>query len=419
MKAALVEISGDIPQKDIATRVLSGEVIIMRGCMSRTGLIGEMSAASLQGIEEVAGSEAAERIKREGFEKIHQRVGAEQIPILTDRVYEIVTRKAADWLKRMVPEVLGERSPFYFEREPNVRFLLPYGLSQTHRASYRQFAKAHGEGKITAHGPHRDSWLDCPDNAINVWIAVGPVRRGNGISVYPKRYRTDVRHTESGAIALDENPGRPINFELAPGDAVIFHGDQLHASELNRTDETRHVLSFRLTMDKPHFPNGHYHHYVYSSLAGGWGARFAELPANLALSYLATRLNWVRQALKSLLPKSRTVCEQLPQERDLLPNTSGTTPSMAISDLEVGSLYPISSKVCLARISCDHIVAFARLCPHEGADLSLGTLQDGQLICPWHNLRFDLRDGKSQCTGLMDLRMYKLTEKEGILTLED
>ncbi len=419
MKAALVEISGGIPQKNILTRVLSGEVIVLRGCMSRTGLIEEMSAASLQGIEEVAGSEAAERIKREGFQRIHQWVGAEQIPILTDHVYEIVTQKAGGWLLRMVPEVFGERTPFYFEREPNVRFLLPHGLSQAHRASYHQFAKAHGEGKITAHGPHRDSWLDCPENAINVWIAVGPVRKGNGLSVYSERYRTDVRHTESGTMAPDENPGLPINFELAPGDAVIFHGEQLHASELNRTDETRHVLSFRLTMDKPHFPNGHYHHYVYSPLARGWGARFAELPANLALSYLATRLKWVRQALTTMLPKSRMVCEQLLQDRSPFPNTSGTSQNIAVSNLEVGSLYPISSKVCLARISRKHIVAFARRCPHEGADLSLGTLQDGQLVCPWHNLRFDLHDGKSHCKGVGDLSLYKLSERDGKLTLED
>lgn len=406
-------------KKGLAERVLSGEIIIMRDCANRAGLIEEIRAASLEGIGRVAGREAADLIEREGFEKTHLWVEAEQIPMLTDRVYEIVARKAAGWLKRLVPEVFGERTPFYFEREPNVRFLLPYGLSQAHRAAFRQFSKAHGEGKITAHGPHRDSWLDCPDNAINIWIAVGPVQRGNGMSFYPESYRAHVRHTESGSIAHDENPGQPINFELAPGDAIIFHGDQLHASELNRTDETRHVLSFRLTLDKPRFPNGHYHHYLYSSLAEGWGAPFAGLPANLAWSYLATRLKWVRQVLATMLPNTRSVGEQSEQQRNSFHNASGTTRRMDISDLEVGSLRPISSKVCLARINRERTVAFARKCPHEGADLSLGTVHDGQLICPWHNLHFDLHDGKSHCSGLADLRMYKLSERDGTVTLED
>ncbi len=404
------------PPKNLASRVLSGEIFILRGVLNRQGLIEEMRAASLEGIEQVAGKDVSVLVRHKGFETIHQSLDSSQFPILTDKIYKIVAPKTADWLTSLAPELFGEETSIYFEREPNIRFLPPYGLSQAHRAEYRQFARQHGEGKITAHGPHRDSWLDCPDNAINVWIAVGPVRKGNGMSFFPERHQSEVRRTQSGAIAYDEDPGTPINFELTPGDAVIFHGDHLHASELNRTDETRHVMSFRLTMGKPHFPNGHYHHYLNLSLVPRWGTWFAGLPANLAWTYLATRMKWLRQALLARLPNLR---KAEGQQKESFTGTPENTRDMDLTDMEVGELRGISAKVCLARIKPDQIVAFARRCPHQGADLSLGRVQDEQVVCPWHNLHIDLHDGKSHCAGLADLRLYELSEKAGKVTLEE
>lgn len=34
------------------------------------------------------------------------------------------------------------------------------------------------------------------------------------------------------------------------------------------------------------------------------------------------------------------------------------------------------------------------LCPHMGASLADGALQDGVVTCPWHAWRFDIRDGR-------------------------
>jgi nitrite reductase/ring-hydroxylating ferredoxin subunit len=300
-----------------------------------------------------------------------------------------------------------------------VRFLIPHALAQAHREAYHQFAKAHGQGKITAHDPHRDSWLDCPDNAINVWIAVGPVRKGNGLSIFPECYADEVKRTDSGSISPEDSPGVPINFDLAPGDAVIFHGDQLHASELNRLDKTRHVLSFRLTVGKPHFPNKHYHHYVSLSLIKGWGARFAEVPANLKWGYLATRLGWIWREVAVLFRKPSETDGKAPRQDAAPARASEEGQRADASDLKVGSLRPISAQVCVARIDDERVVAFARRCPHAGADLSLGTLREGRIICPWHNLPFDLRDGKSGCKGVGDLRLYPLAESEGRLKLSD
>jgi len=39
------------------------------------------------------------------------------------------------------------------------------------------------------------------------------------------------------------------------------------------------------------------------------------------------------------------------------------------------------------------VVACARACPHEQADLGLGHVAAGRLFCPRHAASFDLRDG--------------------------
>jgi nitrite reductase/ring-hydroxylating ferredoxin subunit len=40
------------------------------------------------------------------------------------------------------------------------------------------------------------------------------------------------------------------------------------------------------------------------------------------------------------------------------------------------------------------LLAFEQACPHAGASLADGALHAGTVICPHHNARFRLRDGK-------------------------
>jgi nitrite reductase/ring-hydroxylating ferredoxin subunit len=36
-----------------------------------------------------------------------------------------------------------------------------------------------------------------------------------------------------------------------------------------------------------------------------------------------------------------------------------------------------------------------RRCPHQGAPLELGYLEEGCLVCPWHGCRFPLRSSEA------------------------
>ena len=85
------------------------------------------------------------------------------------------------------------------------------------------------------------------------------------------------------------------------------------------------------------------------------------------------------------------------------------------SSFPLGSLRPLSEKVCAARLGDGRILAFSRRCPHEGADLALGRLQGNRIVCPWHNLVLDLETGQSRCLTVRRLRSYPVrVEREHI-----
>jgi nitrite reductase/ring-hydroxylating ferredoxin subunit len=279
---------------------------------------------------------------------------------------------------------------FYFETSPNVRFHVPFDTTRGDRALFNDFTKKHGEGKLTAHGPHRDSWLDCPDNGVNVWIAIGRVRRGNGLTVYRNEYEGRQRYSGMGNIARDERLTQPFTFDLEPGDFVLFHTDQLHGSALNYTDETRFVISYRITFDRPHFPNGHYHSYCHSGLAGGPLRAAATLPALMQPSYLRSL---GERAARRLRPSKRVPASLAPA----VPCDPG--------ELRVGEIRPVDKTSCVARLGENEFVTFSRRCPHQGADLAMGHVADGRIVCPWHNLPFDPATGRSPCKSLRPLEV--------------
>jgi nitrite reductase/ring-hydroxylating ferredoxin subunit len=69
-------------------------------------------------------------------------------------------------------------------------------------------------------------------------------------------------------------------------------------------------------------------------------------------------------------------------------------------------------KICITRDG-DSFFAFELLCPHRKADLSRGTINNEEIICPLHEYRFDLKTGQVRNAHCSDLRVYR-TE----LTLE-
>ncbi len=405
MQPKYTEIAKDEPiPMGLTEKVIEGEVFVIRGCLQRLGVFDEIAATSIAGIRDAAGAEVVGKIKREGFDAIHRFASLDQIETATDKIYEHACDKAPDWVSKIAPGLLGITEPYFFERGPNIRFHVPYDIMASNVEAMDRFASKSGGGKLAPHPNHRDSWVGCPDNLINIWAAVGPIPEGNGLTLFPDAFTRDVARV-GASIAFDENPGEPLNFNLEPGDTIVFHGEHVHSSVLNRTDGTRHAVSFRIVKEKPHFPNTHYHRYAHSSLAGGPLDFFAELPANLAWSYVETRLGGAAKklGLKKEEPQRQNRSHASQDKKPL-----GGKRTFSLSSLPENSLHAITDEVCVARIGKDKIAAFDRKCPHGGGDLALGVILDGEITCPWHNLRFDPKTGASACQTLKRVRMYDI-----------
>jgi nitrite reductase/ring-hydroxylating ferredoxin subunit len=399
--------SGAIPLKD---RVFAGDCFMVRGAFTKLGELETLRQASLRGIRRALGDDVANRVAELGFEGVHKVIAAADIPRVTEFAYQEVLKVTPAVLRRAVPAILGTNTPFYFEPYANVRFHVPYDNAAHLRKEFQDFGKRRGEGKITAHGPHRDSWLDCPTNALNIWVAVGAVESGNGMVVYPDAYHAPIPH-EGCHITKDVAPGVPNRFSMQPGDAFVFHGDQLHASTLNYTDQTRHVISFRLTLARPQFSGPHLHEYSYSPLAvppfvGGPLAWVPGVPAKLTKTYFTTRLRLVGEKLGVLPAASAAVPAASPDVKRAVSYTPGER-------LEPGDLRALDQKTCVARLHDGKLVAFSRRCTHEGADLALGYVVDGTVRCPWHGIPFDVQSGKSPCAALKALKIYDAEERDG------
>lgn len=402
--ATVTECSDVTAEKDLAARLLGGEVIVARHWLARSGVFDEMLTDSIGAIRGHLGDELTDAILAVGIERIHEIVTPDKIPAMTDAIYQAIQAKAPDYLSRLMPDLFGDRD-YYFETAPNVRFHIPYDSARRNAGAYADFAKRRGEGKLTAHGPHRDSWLDCPDNGVNIWIAFGRVKKGNGLTVFAREYHKTQSHTEKGSVTDDVALTEPAAFDLEPGDCILFHTDHLHGSELNRTQETRFVISFRVTLDKPHFPREHHHSYRYSGLASGPFRAFATLPSILQPSFAKSGFRRLRKRL-------------LGRHAPPTPKpASGALPPVFARDLAKGEIRAVDAKSCVARLGDGSIVAFSRRCAHEGADLANGYVVDNHVVCPWHNLPYDPVSGTSPCAALRTRTMASLVLEDGRIAI--
>ena len=73
--------------------------------------------------------------------------------------------------------------------------------------------------------------------------------------------------------------------------------------------------------------------------------------------------------------------------------------------------------VLLARHSedDDRIVAFESTCPHYQGPLRFGHVVDGEVVCPWHFMRFDTVTGETVACDktIMRLKTYSVQIMDG------
>lgn len=97
--------------------------------------------------------------------------------------------------------------------------------------------------------------------------------------------------------------------------------------------------------------------------------------------------------------------------------------SADLSPGQVISYTLLETSLVVARFADGHILAADSACPHKGADLSLGCLKNGHLMCPYHGWEFSgdgscqsipsLLDPNPEKLALSHLRSYLTQERYG------
>jgi nitrite reductase/ring-hydroxylating ferredoxin subunit len=205
--------------------------------------------------------------------------------------------------------------------------------------------------------------------------------------VFPDALRRRIGRDAAGRSVIP-GIGRPVSVDLEAGDAFVFRGNHLHASQLNRTDETRVVVSYRAVLGVPTYATAPGFRFRYSGASGFWASALA----------FAADLQWhVFRRILGGGPVGAPFIAPPPVE------------ALDTAALAPGRIRPMDERTCAVRLEDQRIVAFERFCPHEGGDLASATLSAGQIVCPGHGTPFDAATGRSGCPGVRDLSVWVVT----------
>ncbi|NNE37086.1 MAG: Rieske (2Fe-2S) protein [Gammaproteobacteria bacterium] len=68
----------------------------------------------------------------------------------------------------------------------------------------------------------------------------------------------------------------------------------------------------------------------------------------------------------------------------------------------------------------DRVVAFESTCPHYQGPLRFGHVVDGEVVCPWHFMRFDTITGETVACDktIMQLKTYSVQVVDGQIYID-
>lgn len=392
----------------LLSHCLSGDIIIIKNFAQELGVHQLVNEMVFRAVSRATGQQNVNRLKAAGIDQIHQFVSATQLTDVVKQVERNLSRNLILLMSTMLKNGFAIRHPVWVLRKPMLRIQIPYDKTRGHHEALEHFRKKYAGGRLTPLRPHRDSWYSEPRGCINIWIALSNVCKGNGFSIYPDTYGKELPFEEETGVILEQAVGKPVNFKLSPGDAVLSHGEHLHASELNHTSSTRTMLSLRISVDQPtKMP------WRYSRVDFRHPWSFFKLhPLTAILSRTIHTLvpnkksrKGAFQTVGALTTDDVQICSH-----NRLQSTSGPIP---VENLVAGKPIPVSRNRCVIKLNNGDVYSFDRYCPHQGGDLSLGYLDGQKLICPWHNLPFDIPDGTSPCKTLIGISSRKCSITDG------
>jgi len=404
-------------------RVLKGEVYVVSEFPNKDSLHREVFAAFLGAIERVAGPALAERASREGVERLHEFMRPADFAMVVDGFRDDLA--ASYTLYRFAAEfsrdVLGVRSEIWIDGRLVPRIYPPQTTVLAHCAELQAFS-----GYLDVHGPHVESWFGHSRDEINLWYAIGNVTEGNGLIIYKDAFKQPLRHDANRYLARGQKIGRPYVYTLSPGGVLVFAGEHLHASHINVTQETRVVVTIRLSGDPPGLSkrskwSGWYRS---STILHSDPRRFQAMRKGRLIRESRAIYRFLARFYK--LQRFKIRARGRRQTPGVQPGAyagdsgQGSEPSVRLGPLgnfPPGSSVSVHTSRGILSVfnSGGALFIIDDRCPHRGASLADGWCEGKVVICPWHGLRFDLSTGRCVNFSTLQIRAYQPLVKDHTL----
>ncbi|MCB9569939.1 MAG: Rieske 2Fe-2S domain-containing protein [Myxococcales bacterium] len=95
-------------------------------------------------------------------------------------------------------------------------------------------------------------------------------------------------------------------------------------------------------------------------------------------------------------------------------------PALPLADLPVGEARVVrhgDDRIAIFRPAEGELFACDNRCPHEGYPLARGSVRECVVTCPWHNYKFDLRDGRA-LIGDEQVRIFPIRLRDATVEVD-
>jgi hypothetical protein len=234
-----------VPSEELRRTLYAGHLVILTRLQA------------LREFVEYTRQELAELFEPHDPEHVHEHIEpAEMAKILSVWKPRYIHSEKSKKLVRAVIEEAGFPAEETHYDLPKPRTSFPIGHLNT--------------GVAFAFPWHRDTWYSAPAQQINWWLPIFPVRDDNAMNFDLASFDRAVPNTSDGFDyyqnnagrmttatgvtrevqarpgAVDHKPAQELVILPAPGEVLLFSGNQLHASTPNTSGRARFSVDFRI-----------------------------------------------------------------------------------------------------------------------------------------------------------------------------
>jgi nitrite reductase/ring-hydroxylating ferredoxin subunit len=417
-----------------------GSYLIVSRFDTQEDVLMDCHALIREGVTELCGAPAGERIAGDGLGILHEVLPAEQIGAIRDFVMPRLRPQLLQLACSIGRSMLGIEGEFFVDDYTILRINFPYLVAReaSHTAENpgigrvdqqtRKWAQA---SKVVdpvynprsyhnnepppawAHGAHQDTWTGHSRFGINLWWAIDEVPAEASMVFYPETFGRPFAVDPRSLYLKEGQPlPKPTKIALRRGEMVIFNPEMLHGTHLNVTTRTRVALSTRLNPRKPAFDPGCF-----------YAREFWHSSRNIEAGRSDQVIQFKRDENLEATPAAPTA-----RRADATPVIAAGPGNRSDGWLMVCASEQVAPRnkllvrieepdlnVLLIRGDTELHAIQAR-CPHLNVALADGYHDDRAIYCPAHAVSYSLHDGRSSCPAL-SVHLFDVRERDGTIWL--